>query len=80
MKKFFVTQVFATEGVSSFSEPYITVSPDYPREERAKEKALSLSGMDCEDAKWWRFENERYHELHRHNGSWTGFAVRVTDH
>jgi hypothetical protein len=74
--KYYVTQVYATEGVRSANEPPITVSPNYPRLERAQNKALALSGVDHEDANWWLSEDERYHELHRQNGSWTGYAVR----
>ena len=77
MTKFFVTCAAFTIGPDSVNIAPSTISPDYPRLEAAQQKALELSGLPESEAYWWRDETELYHELHRENGSWTGYAVRT---
>ena len=83
MTKFYVTQVTATEGKRSVEEIPTTVSPNFPRRETAQKEALKLSGMSAEDADWWsNYDDEGdilRDELHRPNGTWTGYTVQRFD-
>jgi hypothetical protein len=79
MTKFFVTCAAIATGPESVTIAPTTISPNYLRLEAAQQEALKLAGVDDKDADWWTSESGLHHELHRPNGTWTGYTVRAIE-
>ena len=77
MDRYFASHApISTAGVESVQATAVRISPDFPRLELAKGEILKHSGITEEDANWWDSGTGFYFELHRHDGSWTGYAIR----